>query len=125
MRAARNGTTIRPLDVRACAVLGHRVERYPMHAVIRTYSGASAKKLFDLIEERKREVEGLIRPITGFVSYSLLRTADGGASVTVCQDKAGCDESARVAREWIQKNASNISASPPAISEGTVILHLK
>ena len=67
-----------------------------MHAVIRTYSGPSAKKLFDLIEERKREVEGLIRPITGFVSYSLLRTADGGASVTVCQDKAGCDESARV-----------------------------
>src|SRR5215472_6539218 len=35
--------------------------------VIRTYSGPSAKKLFDLIEERKREVEGLIRPITGFV----------------------------------------------------------
>jgi hypothetical protein len=96
-----------------------------MHAVIRTYSGPSAKKLFDLIEERKKEVENLIRPIKGFVSYSLLRTADGGASVTVCQDKSGCDESARVAREWIQKNASNISASPPTILEGTVILNLK
>jgi hypothetical protein len=96
-----------------------------MHAVIRTYSGASAKKLFDLIDERKREVESLIRPIKGFVSYSLLRTADGGASVTVCQDKAGCDESAQVAREWIQKNASNTGASPPMITEGTVILNLK
>ena len=96
-----------------------------MHAVIRTYSGPSAKKLFDLLEERKREVESIIRPVKGFVSYSLLRTADGGASVTVCQDNAGTDESLRVAKDWIQKNASNISASPPAVSEGSVILQLK
>ena len=77
-----------------------------MHAVIRNYSGPAANKLFDLLEERKREVEGIIRPVKGFVSYSLLRTADGGASVTVCPDKAGTDESSRVARDWIQKNAS-------------------
>lgn len=96
-----------------------------MHAVIRTYSGPAAKKLFDLLEERKREVESIIRPVKGFVGYSLLRTADGGASVTVCQDKAGTDESLRVARDWIQKNASNIGASPPAVSEGSVILQLK
>jgi len=96
-----------------------------MHAVIRNYSGPAAKKLLDLLQERKSEVEGLIRPIKGFLSYTLLRTADGGASVTVCQDKAGCDESARVAREWIQKNASNISAGPPAVSEGTVITYVK
>jgi hypothetical protein len=96
-----------------------------MHAVIRTYSGPAAKKLFDLLEERKNEVESIIRPVKGFVSYSLLRTADGGASVTVCQDKAGTDESLRVAKDWIQKNASNISAGAPAVSEGSVILQLK
>ena len=96
-----------------------------MHSVIRTYSGPAAKKLFDVLEERKRELETIIRPIKGFVSYSLLRSADGGASVTVCQDKAGTDESLRVAREWIQKNASSVSANPPAVSEGSVILHLK
>jgi hypothetical protein len=96
-----------------------------MHAVIRTYSGPAAKKLFDLLEERKRDVESIIRPVKGFVSYSLLRTADGGASVTVCQDKTGTDESLRVAREWIQKNASSISAGAPAVSEGSVILQLK
>jgi hypothetical protein len=96
-----------------------------MHAVIRNYSGPAAKKLLDLIDERKSEVESLIRPIKGFVSYTLLRTAVGGASVTVCQDKGGCDESARIAREWIQKNASTISAGPPAVSEGNVITHVK
>ena len=96
-----------------------------MHAVIRMYSGAGGKKLIDVLEERKKEVEALIRPVKGFVSYSLIRTADGGASVTVCEDKAGTDESLRVAREWIAKNASNTGASPPAVSEGSVILQLK
>ena len=53
-----------------------------MHAVVRMYSGAGGKKLFDVLEERKGEVEALIRPVKGFVSYSLIRTADGGTSVT-------------------------------------------
>jgi proline dehydrogenase len=96
-----------------------------MHAVVRMYSGAGGKKLIDLLEERKKEVEALIRPVKGFVSYSLIRTADGGASVTVCDDKAGTDESLRVAREWIGKNASNTGASPPTVVEGPVILQLK
>ena len=96
-----------------------------MHAVIRMYSGASGKQLIDLLEERKNEVEALIRPVQGFVSYSLIRTGDGGASVTVCQDKAGTEESMRIAREWIGKNAANIGASPPTVLEGSVILQLK
>jgi hypothetical protein len=66
-----------------------------MHAVIRTFSGAGAKKLVDLLEGRKSEVESLIRPVKGFVSYSLVRTVDGGVSVPVCEDKAGTDESSR------------------------------
>ena len=77
-----------------------------MHAVVRTYSSAGAKKLFDVLEERKKDVEDLIRPIKGFVSYSLIRTADGGVSVTVCQDKAGTEESLRVAADWVRHNAS-------------------
>jgi hypothetical protein len=96
-----------------------------MHAVIRTFSGAGAKKLVDLLETRKTEVEGIIRPVKGFVSYSLIRTADGFVSVTVCQDKTGTDESSRLAREWIAKNASDLGVSPPAVTEGSVILHVK
>jgi hypothetical protein len=96
-----------------------------MHAVIRMYSGAGGKQLIDLLQERKNEVEALIRPVQGFVSYTLIRAADGGASVTVCQDKAGTEESMRIAREWIGKNAANIGASPPTVLEGSVILQLK
>jgi hypothetical protein len=96
-----------------------------MHAVVRNYSGTGAKELFDALEKNKAEVEKLIRPVKGFVTYSLVRTADGGFSVTVCQDKAGTDESVRVARDWISKNASNTGVAAPTISEGTVMLQLK
>ena len=95
-----------------------------MHAVIRTYAGEGAKELFDLLEQRKAEVERIIRPISGFQAYSLIRTADGGVSVTVCRDKAGTEESLRVAREWVQQNAATIGAKPPSVAEGTVILQL-
>ena len=96
-----------------------------MHAVVRTYSGAGAKQLFDVLEEQKADIEATLRKLTGLMSYTLLRNEDGGMSVTVCTDKASADESLKVAREWIQKNASNIQASPPVVAEGSVIVQIK
>jgi hypothetical protein len=95
-----------------------------MHAVVRSYSGTGAKELFDLLAQRKQDVESLIRGVTGFVSYTLVQTTDGGISVTVCQDKAGADESLQRAREWIQANASGTGVGAPSVSEGSVILQL-
>lgn len=95
-----------------------------MHAVVRTYSGAGAKKLVDFLESRKKDVEGVMRGVPGVVSYSLIRTGDGLVSVTVCRDKAGTDESIRAAAGWIKENASNLGASPPAVAEGSVIVQL-
>jgi ABC-2 type transport system ATP-binding protein len=40
-----------------------------VYGVIRSYAGPGAKELFDLIVERKDEVEGLLRDVTGFVGY--------------------------------------------------------
>ena len=96
-----------------------------MHAVVRTYSGKGAKELVDVLETRKADVEKLIRSVKGFVSYTLARSGDGGFSVTVCQDKAGTDESLRVAKEWITKNAGNTGVGAPTVSEGSVIMQLK
>ena len=96
-----------------------------MHAVIRTYSGKGAKELIDVVEKNKEEVERLIRAVKGFVSYSLVRTTDGGFTVSVYQDKAGTDESSRVARDWVANNTSKTGAAAPTISEGEVILQLK
>jgi hypothetical protein len=59
-----------------------------MYAVVRTYTGAGASRLFDVLEERKRDVEAVIREVPGLTSYTLLRSGDGGVSVTVCQDQS-------------------------------------
>jgi restriction endonuclease Mrr len=96
-----------------------------MQVVVRKYSGKGAKELFDVLEKRTADVESLIRSVKGFVSYTLARSGDGGFSVTVCQDKAGIDESVQKARDWIAKNAGNIGAAAPQVSDGAVIIHLK
>ncbi|MGO4814016.1 hypothetical protein AB4156_31290 [Cupriavidus sp. 2MCAB6] len=96
-----------------------------MHTVIRAYSGSGARELFDLLEKRTPEIESLMRSVQGFVSYTLARTADGGFSVTTCNDKAGVDESVKKAKDWIAGNAAGTGTSAPTISEGTVILHSK
>ena len=95
-----------------------------MHAVVRSYSGTGARELVDLLEERQAEVETLIGSVTGLVTYSLIRTDDGCVTVTVCQDKAGTDQSIQLARDWIQENAADLGVSPPAISEGSVVFRV-
>ena len=95
-----------------------------MQSVIRKFSGKGAKELFDLLEKRTGEVEELMRSIEGFVGYTLTRSSDGGFSVTVCQDKAGIDESVQKAKDWIAKNAGSTGVGAPEISEGSVLIHL-
>jgi hypothetical protein len=96
-----------------------------MHAVIRTYSGKGAKELFDVLDQHKADVEGVMRPIKGFVSYTAARTGDGGVTVTVCQDKAGTDESVAKARDWVAKNAASAGAAAPKVAEGSVIINAR
>jgi hypothetical protein len=95
-----------------------------VYGVIRWYAGSGAKELFDLIVERKDEVEGLLRGVTGFASYTLIQTDDGGVTVTVCQDKAGTDESVQVARDWVAANAADLGTAAPTVTEGSVGMHL-
>jgi restriction endonuclease Mrr len=96
-----------------------------MQTIIRTYSGKGAKELFTVLEKNSADVEKLLRSVKGFVGYTLARSGDGGFSVTVCQDKAGIDESAQKAKDWVAKNAGTTGVGAPKISEGSVILHLK
>ena len=96
-----------------------------MHTVVRSFSGKGAKELFDMLEKNKADVEKTLRSVKGLVSYTLVRSADGGFSVTVCNDKAGTDESIQKAKDWIAKNAASTGVAAPKVSEGSVVLHFK
>ena len=96
-----------------------------MDVVVRTYKGKGSKELFSLLETHRSDVEKLMRSVKGFESYTLARSSesDGGLSMTVCQDKAGTEESVRLAKEWISKNAANIDVDAPKVSVGSIIIH--
>ncbi len=94
-----------------------------MYTVVRQYSDENASQLIDQMEKRLGDVESIIGSVPGFVSYTLFRTAEGGVSVTVCDDKAGTDESSRRAAEWVKENMTD-KMSRPAVSEGETILQL-
>lgn len=96
-----------------------------MQVVIRTYYGKGAKKLFDLLEHHRTEVQDLMRSIEGLVSYTLARNNAGGFSVTVCQNKRGINQSVKTARDSIAKHAPEMSVAAMLITEGSVITHIK
>jgi hypothetical protein len=92
-----------------------------MYAVVRSYSGQGASELFNLLGQREEDVKSLIGGVAGFVSYAAFRSGDGGVTVTVCEDKAGTDESSRRAAEWVRENVST-TGNPPVITEGSTVL---
>jgi hypothetical protein len=90
-----------------------------MHTVVRRYDNAT--QLFDELSSREQDVREVIMGSPGFVSYLLVRTDNGGMSITTCQDKAGTDESSRRAADWIKQNLPNLSGATPTITEGEVM----
>ncbi len=93
-----------------------------MYVVVRGYSGTGASELFGLLGQRAEDVKDLISGVPGFVSYAASETgADSGFTVTVCQDKAGTDESSRRAAKWVKDNVS-ATGNPPQSTEGSTVL---
>ena len=92
-----------------------------MYVVVRGYSEQGASALFDLLGQREEDVKALISGVPGFVSYAAFRSGDGGMTVTICQHKAGTDESSRRAAEWVRENVST-TVDPPAVTQGSTVL---
>jgi quinol monooxygenase YgiN len=66
----------------------------------------------------------LIRKAKGFMRYYWLDTGKGeGASFGVFRDKAGADESVRLAADFVQKHLSKLVTSKPEVIEGPVVAH--
>ena len=94
-----------------------------MFAVIRHYHfnpGDGAE-----IDRRIREeFVPLVKSAKGFVRYYWLDTGNGeGASLSVYKDKAGADESVRLAADWVKENLSKLLIEKPEIIEGPIKAH--
>lgn len=91
-----------------------------MHATMRRYAGNS--QLGEELQRNQESVKSAMGAVPGFRAYYFVATSDGGASITVCDDQAGAEESNRAAAAWIAENLPDLSIAPPAISAGEVVI---
>jgi hypothetical protein len=64
----------------------------------------------------------LLQGVSGFVAYYWIDAGDGTmASLSVFDDKAGADESVKLAHQWIEDNAPGLFPNPPRVTEGEVV----
>ena len=94
-----------------------------MFAVIRHYhfdknDGAEIDRLV------REEFVPLIKKANGFVRYYWLDTGDGeGASFGVFKDKAGADESVRLAADFVRERMAKYLRQKPEVIEGPIKAH--
>ncbi len=91
-----------------------------MHTVMRVYTGHPG--FADELKKRGSDLEADISSVRGFIAYYLIRTSDGATSITVCEDRKGCDESSRRASEWLRKNMPHVKLEPPQAIAGELVL---
>ena len=89
-----------------------------MYTVIRNYTGAPG--LGDELKKRSKDIESEISSVPGFIAYYFVTTNDGIASVTVCENRSGCDESTKRAASWLRQNMPQLKVPPPQIISGDV-----
>jgi hypothetical protein len=95
----------------------------PMFASIRKYNGAPL--LSDELLKHQDEIKSVLRPIRGFHAYYLVKTNDGAISMTLCDDKAGAEESNRVDATWLKDKLPTFANRAPEITTGEVRFQLE
>jgi hypothetical protein len=91
-----------------------------MYAVIRRYTGAMP--LIQAMDTRRGEVEDVIRRSPGFVGYHAIRAGDRLTTITVCDDRAGTEESTRLAAQWVRDILAGVQIGVPEVFEGEVFI---
>jgi hypothetical protein len=91
-----------------------------MYAAVRRYEGVTDTA------EAGRRVDAtfvpLISKLDGFVAYYWIDAGDGVmASTSVFEDRAGAEESVRVAASWVRDNAASLLPNPPQVTAGDVV----
>ena len=94
-----------------------------MFAVIRHYH-FNSKDSAEIDVRIREDFVPIVKKAQGFVRYYWLDTGSGeGASLGVFRDKAGADESVRLAADYVQKHLSNLLTQKPEIIEGPIKAH--
>lgn len=93
-----------------------------MYCVVRQYTLSASANADDLVGKVREQFLPLVKAADGFISYTLAQTDDGQLiTVGFFKNRKGADQSADLARAWVEKNVSNSVTGPPRISAGEII----
>ena len=94
-----------------------------MHTAIRQYQ-VDPGSVDEIIRGVNEDLLPLIKDVSGFQAYYALDAGGGRiASVSVFEDRAGAEESSRVAADWVRQNMASLFPNPPEVLEGEVVAH--
>ena len=94
-----------------------------MFAVIRHYR-FDPKDGAEIDRRIREEFVTLVKSAKGFVRYYWLDSGKGdGASLSVFEEKAGADESVRLAADYVKERLSELFTQKPEVIEGPVKAH--
>ncbi len=91
-----------------------------MHAAIRRYQ-VDPGSVDEIIRRVNEGLVPRIKEVSGFQAYYAIDAGGGRlASVSVFEDRAGAEESTRLAADWIRQNMASLVPNPPEVLEGEV-----
>jgi NMD protein affecting ribosome stability and mRNA decay len=91
-----------------------------MYMVVRQYEDAS--HLADLLTEQADDVKETLGRVEGFVAYYAAHDGDKLTTVSVCNDRAGAEETTQRAEGLVQKYLPGWTIGPPRLRAGEVLL---
>ena len=92
-----------------------------MHAAIRRYQ-VDPGSVDEIIRRVNEGLVPRIKEVSGFQAYYAVVAGDGRlATVSVFEDRAGAEESSRVAADWIRQNMASLFPNPPEVLQGEVV----
>jgi hypothetical protein len=97
-----------------------------MYGVVRQYD-VDPGTISQIVERAREGFLPLISKAPGFVSYRIFDAGSKGlVTVSTFQDKAGADESVRLAATWVRENLATLVPDPPRVTSGELrIRHIR
>ena len=91
-----------------------------MYTAVRTYTTTDAAELARRVQE---EFVPMMRDLPGFIGYYIVDGGDGQmASITVCENESGVEESNRRAASWVQERLAELITDGPHVIAGDTVV---
>lgn len=92
-----------------------------MYCVVRQYKMKSPEEIDTLVDQVRTGFLPIISKAPGFIGYTVAHSEQDELITTgFFQDRAGADESIRLAADWVRENVSSAVDGPPKVTEGEV-----